>query len=177
MRDQTGYFDGLSQYKSGHKYAAVLVSAHNQGVEDRAYVQYLSSLEHIPINLFNASEVIALMMLQYHRGQNQQAQQTGKKLFNKLKRYQQNHLQSFHFWGLGRFYLIAKFHCAQLCDDGSTNKGSEKQLLDELFSPEYALWFDDIAFTRVALSPWASDPVVIEYLDRIAQDRLRFIAR
>jgi hypothetical protein len=28
--------------------------------------------------------------------------------------------------------------------------------------------------TRLALSPWAEDPVVVEYLVRIEQDRVRF---
>ncbi|MFT4928545.1 MAG: hypothetical protein ACI8WB_004664 [Phenylobacterium sp.] len=115
------------------------------------------------------------MMMQYHSGQVQQAQVTGKKLFDKLNLYYQQNADSFKFWGLGNFYLIAKFHCGQQCqlpDDlqQAHQQDNQQDKFKSLFKSDHAFWMDDIAFTRVALSPWAVDPEVVEYLARIEQD-------
>jgi hypothetical protein len=73
--------------------------------------------------------------------------------------------------------LITKFHCDDQCELPKTQQvGDEpvKNSLDQLFKPGFALWMDDIGFMKVALGPWNNEPVVVEYLNRIEQDRLRF---
>ena len=56
----------------------------------------------------------------------------------------------------------------------STKRIVSQAVLEQLFKLDDALWMDDIGFMQVALAPWASDPVVIEYLAQIEQARVRF---
>ena len=152
-----------------HQFAAALIIQSKQTGDNTLVSEYLSGIAPFPINLFNKNEAIALMMLQYHAGQQDQSQQTAKKLFDKLAVYYKNNRLSFEFWGLGGHYLIAKFHCGEQCEF--------KDSLDQLFKHDYALWMDDIGFMQVALAPWAKEPIVTEYLNRIEQDRVRFRER
>ena len=152
-------------------FAAALIVQSKQTDNPQILTDYLSSMNTFPISLINKNEAIALMMLQYHSGQVQQGQVSGKKLFDKLGIYYKEHPNSFKFWGLGNDYLIAKFHCGSQCQLPGADF---ENLTNMLFNADHAYWMDDIAFTRVALSPWADNPVVVEYLARIEQDRVRF---
>jgi hypothetical protein len=170
-----------------HILAAALIIQSKQVHNPQILTDYLSTVDTFPISLINAQEAIALMMLQHHSSQVFQSQMTGKKLFDKLSIYYQENPHSFKFWGLGNYYLIAKFHCGASCqlpDDNQQGnqqahqqdhqQGNQQDKFMTLFKSDHAFWMDDIAFTRVALSPWADDPVVIAYLAHIEQDRLRF---
>lgn len=163
-----------------HQLAAALITQAAQSGDNSPMHSYLAQNAQLPANLLNRHENIALMMLQLHVGQQQASQLSGQQLFNKLMVYYKNHRQSFEFWGLGGFTLVAKFYCGEQCalpkGDGPPAQ-TPKALLKQLFKPEHALWMDDIGFMQVALSPWADDPVVIEYLAQIEQDRVRFRAK
>ncbi|NQZ09857.1 MAG: hypothetical protein HRT35_22120, partial [Algicola sp.] len=165
-QDDAVFSTKAAQLNIMHQFAATLIIQSKQTSDNTVVTEYLSNITPFPINLFNKNEAIALMMLQYHAGQLNQSQQTAKKLFDKLAVYYKNNRLSFEFWGLGGHYLIAKFHCGEQCEFNDS--------LDQLFKPDYALWMDDIGFMQVALGPWASEPVVMEYLNRIEQDRVRF---
>jgi DNA-binding winged helix-turn-helix (wHTH) protein/TolB-like protein len=162
-----------------HQFAAALIIRAKQSGDNSAVMTLLAKKSQLPVNLFNRHEVIALMMLQRHAGQQQASQLTAKRLFDKLTVYYKNHRQSFEFWGLGGFTLIAKFHCGPQCllpVKDQSKESSPQAVLAQLFKPDHALWMDDIGFMQVALAPWASDPVVIEYWGQIEQDRVRFRA-
>jgi TolB-like protein/DNA-binding winged helix-turn-helix (wHTH) protein len=166
-------------------FAAILITRAQQQANSGILSDYLATTAPFPITLNNRKEALGLMMMQYHANKRSQSRKTAKKLFDKLNRYHQNHRQSFWFWGLGRDLLIAKFHCGSGCRVGDSvgnsvenSVGNDKDkstalVFDQLFKPDHVWWTDDIAFTRLALSPWANSPVVIEYLARIEQDRQR----
>lgn len=70
------------------------------------------------------------------------------------------------------------------CKGSHSKKPDKKGLLEQFFlgnslrlthvKADHAYWMNDIAFTRLALSLWTDDPVVIHYLTKIKQDAKRF---
>jgi hypothetical protein len=171
----SAYISMLTRFNATHHFAAALIVQAKQDADTTTLTDYLSKMKPFTLNLFNKNEAIASIMLQFYSNP-QRSQMTAKKLFDKLNFYLQNDRQSFQFWGLGGYYLIAKFHCGKPCrmaGNGFENQ-SAPNVLQTLFKPDHAWWADDFAFVQVALSAWAADPVVVEYLARIKQDQQRF---
>jgi TolB-like protein/DNA-binding winged helix-turn-helix (wHTH) protein len=181
--DKADFVKLVSKFNMASYFAAALIVQSQQDSDQytkhssakQIVTDYLDNMTAFPINVYNVDESIGLMMLQYHANRQQQSQITAQKLFKKLNRYHQDNLLSFKFRALGAYYLIAKFHCGKSCQMiGNDAKNSGINTLTTLFNADHAWWLNDIAFSRVALSPWADDPVVVEYLSRIEQDRQRF---
>jgi hypothetical protein len=161
----------FSQKNAMHLFAAAMIVYDNNKQDQQLIAQYLEQMKDFPINLANKEESIALMMLQRQAGLSQ-SQISAKALFDKLKFYHKNHRQSFEFWNLGAYLLIAKLHCGPPCP--LPQHHVQQNPLDPLFKPNHSYWMDDIGFVRVALADWANEPLVIEYFNRIEQDRKRF---
>lgn len=161
-------FDHLQKMNSKTFYfSAALIAASKQSGDGNKVADWLATKPIFPITLFNRTAAIELMMLQYHSGQYEQSQNTAKLLFDKFTDYYQQHQASYLFWGLGGKHLIAQMYCGEACNT------PDVMPLEQWFKPDHAWWVDDIAMTRLALSPFAQSPVVVDYLNRIEQDRSR----
>lgn len=138
-----------------------------EAVAQSAFKNYLQKTADFLLNIDNRNEALALMIAQYHAGSVVLSSQTAKILYYKLENYRLRHPQSYRFWGLARAQLISRFYCQRRCD---TVKLTPMQLLEKGFRPGEVWWLHDLAFTKAALSPWAEDVAVLEYLKRITLD-------
>ncbi|MFT4928118.1 MAG: TolB-like protein/DNA-binding winged helix-turn-helix (wHTH) protein [Phenylobacterium sp.] len=164
--NEAGFKAQLASSINFHYFSAALILQAKADGNTQHLSHYLNTMAEFPITLFNTNEAIGLMMLQYHGNRQRQSQANAKTLFDKLEHYRQTQPQSYLFWGLGGKQLVAGFYCGTQCD-------IDTSALEQWFKADYAWWLDDIGFTRLALSPWENNPVVIEYLARIEQDRSR----
>jgi TolB-like protein/DNA-binding winged helix-turn-helix (wHTH) protein len=168
--DNFWQFDYLLDNHHDSKYfsAALIHRANNSGNNEQL-LPWLNAKPTFAVTLFNRKDVIELIMLQYHAGQHQRAQETAKQLYQLLDGYYQQHRQSYLFWGLATGHFIAQMYCGEAC----VGLNVAQSPLAQWFKPDHAFWVDDLAFTKLALSPWSEHPKVIEMLERIDKDRLR----
>ncbi len=150
--------------------AALIKNADNNPLGTGRIEQYLSKRPPFLISIINKKESIAKIMLLDHAGRTQQAKDAASQLYQQLNRNYQSNPNSFKFWHLGRYHLIAKLYCGQSC--AQPNQSSE-QYLKSQFSPHHLWWLDDYKFMEQALMPWADKAIVKTYLQRVASDRQR----
>ena len=141
---------------------------HGQAHAQEALLTYLEHRPEFEAALNTREESIVLMMAQRAGGKIQDSQQTASRLSRQLLRYRNNSPESYYFWNLGWFQLISDFYCGADC---------QPLELAQLFEPSHRWWTDGIGILRIALAPWAQDPLVKDYFDKIEQDRLRVRAR
>ncbi len=151
--------------------ANLLQSAKQPAGQTHAQAALQAYLEHLPefeVALNTRVESIALMMAQRGGGKIQESQQTASRLSRQLQRYRNDSPESYFFWNLGKLQLISDFYCGETC---------QPLELAQLFETSHRWWTDEIGILRIALEPWAQDPLVKEYFDKIEQDRVRVRVR
>ena len=147
-------------------------------VKNAEQPQLLEYLEHRPefeAELYNREETLALMMAQRAVGRLEASRQTARRLSKQLTRYRNNSPQSYFFWNLGKVHLISDLYCGADCQQSAKQQPSQQ--LAQMFEPSHRWWTDDIGILRIALEPWADEPLVKAYFDRIEKDRQRVKAR
>ena len=129
---------------------------------------YLKYMPEFEVGINTRNEAIALMMAQRGAGKIVDSQQTANRLSKQLLRYLNDSPASYYFWNMGWLQLVSDFYCGPSC---------QPLPLSKLFEPTHRWWIDDIGILRIALKPWADEPLVQEYFELIAKDQLRVKTR
>ena len=150
--------------------AALLVKQNAQTSNNPRLKRYLLEKQNFSISVLNRKESTARIMLLYLAGQKEEAQKIAHFFYERLESNYQKSPESFRFWFLGRYHLIAKMYCGNACQ---TNDQSPDEYLNQMFSPHHLWWHDDISLMEQALKPWLDEPLVASYLDKVRVDLQR----
>ena len=148
---------------------AALIKQAQQQKNAEPVINYLAGVPDFPIEIMNRNEIVGLMMLQYHAGQEEHSQQTATTLLNKFNQYLHQTPASYRFYDLARMHVLAAFYSGEI--------EQAAKILNSGFPANHTCWLDDIAQMRIALSPWSEHPSVVEYLNRIERDIKRARAK
>lgn len=132
--------------------------------------QYIAKRPPFIISVANRHEALAKMMVLRAAGEVIESQKVAQRLFTVLEHYRAKHTQSYHFYGLGRFQMLAAFYCE---DDCSLKPSDPTGQLTKWFKPNHLYWMDDEALMTTALSSWPQHPVAMTYLERLVADKNR----
>ena len=164
------YFE-LLQKNAEMYFAAVHVrNRANNPASAQRIAQYLDQSQPFPINIMNRMESIARIMILHHVGREEEAQNIANLLYRQLEQNFQTSPNSFHFWHLGRYHLIAKLYCTRACVGAEQ---TPQQYLKQMFGPHHSWWQDDLKLMEQALKPWSNNPLVEQYLQRVKTDLAR----
>lgn len=140
------------------------------GFDHQRLINYFAKRPSFAISVRNVKESIAQIMLLHKINHHQQMQTAANQLYIQLEQNYQASPNSFTFWNLGRYHLLAKLYCGQNCQK---DQQTPQQYLAKIFSPHHIWWLDDHQLMTHALKPFKQKDIATVYLDNIIEDKKR----